>query len=183
MENLNSFIITLATVIIFISAMELILPDNSFKKYQSFVLGLIVLSVILTPIVSFFTDSENLGDKVKVAIENMENNAEAESSKNVSNNKDYVIKTLENNCERELSSKYKDKAFTVDVEGDIDFTNYKTSIESVIVKIRDKGEFEEIIVGNEKDLETRETVFSKEVKGFLSEQFKIEEQNIIIIEK
>lgn len=58
MEYLNNFVITLVATIIFMTAVEIIAPDNSMKKYIKFVLGLILISVMINPIIKFFTGGE-----------------------------------------------------------------------------------------------------------------------------
>ena len=58
METLKGIVTTLTTVLIFISAVELIAPKNKTKKYVSFVLGLILISVILNPIIKFISNGE-----------------------------------------------------------------------------------------------------------------------------
>lgn len=183
MESLNGFIITLATIIIFISAVELIFPDNSFKKYQSFVLGLIVLSVILTPIVKFFSSGEDIGQRVKSALEEIEQDSESENIYNGEKNGDYVITTLNNNCKKVLEEHFEDKDFTVNIDGEIDFTSYKTIIRLVTVNARNKGEFEPIIVGQNEIIEIKENDFTNEVKEYLGNELKIDKKLIRVIEK
>lgn len=46
MEALKKFVITLVTVLIFMSAVEMIAPSK-MKKYIKFVLGLILITIIL----------------------------------------------------------------------------------------------------------------------------------------
>ena len=58
MEYINNFVITLVATMIFMTAVEIISPDNSMKKYIKFVLGLILISVMINPIVKFFTGGE-----------------------------------------------------------------------------------------------------------------------------
>ena len=58
MKYINDFIVTLVIMMIFITAVEIIAPDNSMKKYIKFVLGLILISVMLNPIIYFFTKGE-----------------------------------------------------------------------------------------------------------------------------
>ena len=53
MEYLNNFIITLVATMIFMTSIEIIAPDNSMKKYIKFVLGLILISVMINPIINF----------------------------------------------------------------------------------------------------------------------------------
>ncbi|MFQ9617688.1 MAG: stage III sporulation protein AF, partial [Clostridium butyricum] len=55
LEKLKALVATLTTVLIFISAVEILAPDKKMKKYISFVLGLILISTILNPIVEFIT--------------------------------------------------------------------------------------------------------------------------------
>lgn len=183
MENLNSFIITLTTIIVFISAVELIFPDNSFKKYQSFVLGLIVLAVILTPIIKVLTSSENIGEQVKMALEEMERSTEGKESYKSERNSEYVLYSLKNNCEKFLREKYEDKDFKVEMDGEIDFKNYETTIKSVTVISRNKGTFEPIIVNPNEKIEIKETAFSNEIKKSLSNELKVNEDLINVIEK
>ena len=70
MEYIKSFIETLVTIIILFSAIELISPNNSMKKYIKFVLGLILIVVMLSPIIDFFTEGE---DKSVSTIKEYEN--------------------------------------------------------------------------------------------------------------
>ena len=58
MEELKEFVITLVTMLILMTAVELIAPDNNMKKYLKFVLGLIFIAIMLSPIISVFTKGE-----------------------------------------------------------------------------------------------------------------------------
>ena len=71
MEYLNNFVITLVATIIFMTAVEIIAPDNSMKKYIKFVLGLILISVMINPIIKFFTGGEQEVVKIIKNYENM----------------------------------------------------------------------------------------------------------------
>ena len=69
MEYLNNFIITLVATMIFMTAIEIIAPDNSMKKYIKFVLGLILIVVLLNPIVYLLTRGE---EEIKTTIKKYE---------------------------------------------------------------------------------------------------------------
>ena len=69
MELVNNFVVTLVTTLIFITAVEILGPDNSMKKYVKFVLGLILISVLLSPIIKFFSKGEGV---VTMAIDKYE---------------------------------------------------------------------------------------------------------------
>jgi stage III sporulation protein AF len=53
-EFLHNWITSIASIIIFISLMELILPSSSIKKYTRIVTGLIVMITILNPVFKLF---------------------------------------------------------------------------------------------------------------------------------
>ena len=46
MDIINKYIATLVATLVFMTAVELIAPDNSLKKYLKFVMGLILISVL-----------------------------------------------------------------------------------------------------------------------------------------
>ena len=48
-EGLKVWITSICTAIFFITAVEMILPDDSLKKYAKFVLGLILITVVISP--------------------------------------------------------------------------------------------------------------------------------------
>ena len=79
METLKEFVITLVTTMILITAVELIAPDNSMKKYLKFVLGLILIVVILNPILKFFNVGEN---ELKNSISSYEKNLKEKEADN-----------------------------------------------------------------------------------------------------
>ena len=60
MEEIKGFVITLVTMLILISAIELISPENSMKKYIKFVLGCILIAVMISPLINFLGDGEEL---------------------------------------------------------------------------------------------------------------------------
>ncbi len=50
-EIIKELVINAAVMIIFISVVEIIAPDNKMKKYVSFVLGIIFIAVLINPII------------------------------------------------------------------------------------------------------------------------------------
>ena len=66
-EWLRGFTITLCTTVFFITIVELILPDNSMKKYSRFVMGLILITVIINPIIKLYNNNFNFDNYVNAA--------------------------------------------------------------------------------------------------------------------
>lgn len=187
MEYINNFVITLVATIIFMTAVEIISPDNSMKKYIKFVLGLILISVMINPIVKFFTDGEQ---ELVSAIKNYESvfyeGTTNENEDSISKSQIESFKNnLNSNCDNLLKEKFLDKEFKSNVECEIDSDNMTYSIESLEVGVKDGGiklvdnikidinEENEQAVSNDGSVENEE-----EIKNYLSEVFKIPTEKI-----
>ena len=184
MEYINNFVITLVATIIFMTAVEIISPDNSMKKYIKFVLGLILISVMINPIVKFFTDGEQ---ELVSAIKNYESVFyEGTTNENEDSISKSQIESFKNsNCDNLLKEKFLDKEFKSNVECEIDSDNMTYSIESLEVGVKDGGiklvdnikidinEENEEAVSNDGSVENEE-----EIKNYLSEVFKIPTEKI-----
>ena len=109
MEYLNNFIITLVATMIFMTSIEIIAPDNSMKKYIKFVLGLILISVMINPIIKFFTGGEQevinrikrYEDMLNLGVTN-----EGESKEVIEKQKEAFKSNLNSNCDNLLKEKF-----------------------------------------------------------------------------
>lgn len=187
MEYINNFVITLVATMIFMTAVEIISPDNSMKKYIEFVLGLILISVMINPIVKFFTGGEQ---ELVNAIKNYESmfyeGITNENEDSISKSQIESFKNnLNSNCDNLLKEKFSDKEFKSNVECEIDLESMTYSIESLEVGVKDGGikivdsikidinEESEEAVSNDGAMENEE-----EIKNYLSEVFKIPTEKI-----
>lgn len=183
MEYLNNFIITLVATMIFMTSIEIIAPDNSMKKYIKFVLGLILISVMINPIIKFFTGGEQevinrikrYEDMLNLGVTN-----EGESKEVIEKQKEAFKSNLNSNCDNLLKEKFSDKDFKSDIKCNINLSDMTYSIDSLEVGVRENGirlvdkirinvndESEEAVSNNEK-IDNEE-----EMKNYLSELFKI----------
>ncbi|MBS6184396.1 MAG: stage III sporulation protein AF [Clostridium celatum] len=187
MEYINNFVITLVATMIFMTAVEIISPDNSMKKYIKFVLGLILISVMINPIVKFFTGGEQ---ELVNAIKNYEimfyEDTTNENEDSISKSQIESFKNnLNSNCNNLLKEKFSNKEFKSNVECEIDLESMTYSIESLEVGVKDGGikivdsikidinEESEEAVSNDGAVENEE-----EIKNYLSEVFKIPTEKI-----
>ena len=182
MEYLNNFIITLVATMIFMTSIEIIAPDNSMKKYIKFVLGLILISVMINPIIKFFTGGEQevinrikrYEDMLNLGVTN-----EGESKEVIEKQKEAFKSNLNSNCDNLLKEKFSDKNFKSDIKCNINLSDMTYSIDSLEVGVRENGirlvdkirinvndESEEAVSNNEK-IDNEE-----EIKNYLSELFK-----------
>lgn len=192
MNLIKNFVIILVTLLIFISAIEIIAPDNSMKKYVKFVLGLILTAVILSPILSIVLDGET---KLKDSIDKFQKQYSENEKKN-QHNEQNVLKiqeknfkeNLSKNCESMLKKQFKDLDFSCDIDCDIDIKDEKFLIKLVNVTIKDKNikkikKVEKVEINKEnKKEEKKENKNSefKEVVDFISKEFQIDENKINI---
>ena len=138
-ETLKNIVITLVTVLIFISAVELISPNNKMQKYIKFILGLILISTILNPILQFISNGEkSVADgiegyeqvfsksKDKIDLDNINSSKEIESKGD--NRKKAFVSNFNKNCDKLLVNQFKTKKFKSDVDCDINFTNITLTV-------------------------------------------------------
>ena len=190
METLKEFVITLVTTMILITAVELIAPDNSMKKYLKFVLGLILIVVILNPILKFFNVGEN---ELKNYISSYEKNLkekEADNDINVDSNKlreESFKNNFNKNCENMLKNEFKDMEFKCEVDCNIDFKGVKFDISSIKVYIKDKKvkkvvNVEKVEIDTSKESKKKENKNEeyKDVVNFLKSELEISESKINI---
>lgn len=190
METLKEFVITLVTTMILITAVELIAPDNSMKKYLKFVLGLILIVVILNPILKFFNVGEN---ELKNSISSYEKNLkekESDNDINVDSNKlreESFKNNFNKNCENMLKNEFKDMEFKCEVDCNVDFKGVKFNISSINVYIKDKKvkkivNVEKVEIDTSKESKKKENKNEeyKDVVNFLKSELEISESKINI---
>lgn len=190
METLKEFVITLVTTMILITAVELIAPDNSMKKYLKFVLGLILIVVILNPILKFFNVGEN---ELKNSISSYEKNLkekESDNDINVDSNKlreESFKNNFNKNCENMLKNEFKDMEFKCEADCNVDFKGVKFDISSINVYIKDKKvkkivNVEKVEIDTSKESKKKENKNEeyKDVVNFLKSELEISESKINI---
>lgn len=191
METLKNIVINLVTVLIFISAVELIAPDNKMKKYIKFVLGLILITAILNPILKFVSNGEkNVIDNIK----NYEEAFSSEENKINSDNSDTLIKddkeegrkkafvnNFNKNCDNLLKNKFKDEDFKSEVDCDIDFTNITFNVKKLKVGVVDNkiNKVEKIVINDSDNSNTQEANEQyKEIVNYISAELDIPKDKI-----
>ena len=173
MEYIKSFIETLVTIIILFSAIELISPNNSMKKYIKFVLGLILIVVMLNPIIDFFTEGE---DKIVSTIKEYEGilSTDTETSSDVAASnevEDVFIENLNKNSATELADKFPDYKFVCDIDCNIDLNNFSYDISHAKIsistnKIQEVEKIEKVEISN--DNKTNSQAYSDDEQKILS---------------
>lgn len=188
MELLNKFVITLVTTLIFMTAVELIAPDNSMKKYLKFVLGLILITVILNPILTIILNGEQ---ELKDVISGYEeeynvNRKDNESTENIIKIKEDSFKdNFNKNCESMLKQEFKDLEFKCNVDCVVDFNDNDFIINKLIIQIKDKKvkkveKIDKVDINSKKDKKDTVNKEYKDVVKFISKELNIDENKIDI---
>lgn len=189
MEEIKGFVITLVTMLILISAIELISPENSMKKYIKFVLGCILIAVMISPLINFLGDGEELlVNKIDSYLSMPKEDKEVSSSFEESQDtrSKAVLNNIEDNLNRLLKEQYSDSDFNVKIQGNIDMDNIEYSIDKIEVGVKDKGilNVEKIVINEEESTEVStnsENVKNKqEIIKFLKDTLKISEDKISV---
>ena len=188
MEYIKSFIETLVTIIILFSAIELISPNNSMKKYIKFVLGLILIVVMLNPIIDFFTEGE---DKIVSTIKEYEDilSTDTETSSDVAASnevEDVFIENLNKNSATELAEKFPDYKFVCDIDCNIDLNNFSYDISHAKIsistnKIQEVEKIEKVEISN--DNKTNSQAYSddeQKILSYVSNMLGVSEEKIEI---
>lgn len=184
MELINNFIVTLVTTLIFITAIELVAPDNSMKKYLKFVLGLMLIAVILNPIVNFFTKGQVFLDDLIDKYTNEVSKPTAASAGKESDKKIMEKSFKDNfnkNCVSMLSKEFPEYDFTSDLECKVDFGNTTFEITSLKIVAKEKGirKVEKIDLSKEKTNEEEDDT-QKRIKEYISEELEVDKDKIRI---
>lgn len=191
MEKIKALVATLTAVLIFISAVEILVPDKKMKKYISFVLGLILISTILNPIVEFITNGQK---SVLQGIENYESVFSMEQQKmntdgidsyessrdNEDAHKKAFVNNFNKNCSSMLKKKFDNMNFKSEVDCDVDFNNVKIDIKKLTIGIKDKNvrKVQKVEIGSEQTDTLREEY--KDVISYAASEFEIPEEKIEI---
>ena len=198
-EFLSSWAKNLGVVIVLVSIIEMILPNNKTKKYIKMVLGIYIIFNIISPLVK---------NKDKLNLENLNlNNYTSSTSASVdqtSMNKRIEI-LYENELEKDITTKLKEKGYELSeckVTAKIDenennkdetkISNIKIKVEKKVAKQQKENNVENKIVtgiqpttkvdiGQAKEKETKNSSkISKaeleDIKKFLIEEYEVNEK-------
>lgn len=183
MDILRTFVINLSVTIIFFTAIKLILPENSMKKYVKFVMGIILIAVMIQPILTIFNSSEKISAKIEKNIK-INNINSQESNNNINEGKKQAfLENLEKSCEALLKNENEGLQFKVKVNGDIDLEKVTVNIKEVKVWVDDSKTIKKIqkikIGSNEKEEPIKDSL-GQSIKSKLSKELGISKDKIII---
>ena len=144
MDQIEKFVLNLSSILVFMTAIEIIAPENSMKKYIKFVLGLILIAFMINPIVYFASNGENIITSKISEFQNDINKESAsvskESSKTSEKNilEDTFKKKFQDNLCNLLKEKFTNNNFTCSLIGKIDAYNNKFKVDRINIFVSEK---------------------------------------------
>lgn len=143
-EGLKDWIVNITIAVFFTTAVEMILPDNNMKKYAKFVLGLLLIVVIITPLIKVLDKNFDFYSYSNNAISYMDSNTTVRDLKkykdmNIVNTTENFKKNLEKECIINLEETYPENKYNADIEVIYDDKNGVFNINKVEIGVTDKG--------------------------------------------
>ena len=183
MESLKAWVINISSVVLFITAVEMILPDNSLKKYSKFVLGLILISVLINPVIKIFDKKFD----INVYSNNISKAMDEYKDKALKNTINTFQANLEGIIEEKIKENFSDVNPKINVKAEFDSKENKFNIKSIDIGIKDKKvqkvkKVQVNISGKEKEDKVLKDQLSIDIKEYLSKELKVP-KNIITIYK
>jgi stage III sporulation protein AF len=187
---LKGWITTIVTLIIFLTLAELILPENSMKKYSKFVIGAIVIINILMPVFKLFDKSFNLESSISLYEKKYEpilNNSEnAVSLQNrmqevtIDEFKEKLKENIEKDVYKNTGKKITVKRIDVNTQiGSDDFG----SIKYIELKKDDSSDIkpvEKVVIGNNNSNNLYENK-DKDIVNYITKSYRVSEENIVFV--
>ncbi|CAB1242961.1 stage III sporulation protein AF [Clostridium sp. MT-14] len=188
LQSLREWLISVCTAVFFIIAVEMILPDNSMKKYCKFVLGLILITVFINPIIKVFNRDFNINSYTEKAVEDFnkdfgtkESSSEFDKYKqeNISETIETFEANLQNSCEKNLEEKYPEGKYEIKVGAGYDEKNNMVYIKNINVKIKNGNveKIKKVEIGGETasvdNLNSENSQKASEIKTYLSQELSV----------
>ena len=193
-EFLSSWAQGIIVAVIIATLIEMILPNNSSKKYVKVVIGMYILFTIVSPIIKKLGGKDiNLNtiniEKYEQQISKSDNTI---SRKFEDNNTRSIKDIYVSNLKADISAKLKEKGYEIDtsdiqIKEDENYTIEKITLKLIKMEQKQEKNNEIVIntveIGNtisQKDSKTLSDDEEQEVKDYISETYGIDKKNINI---
>ncbi|NEZ46308.1 stage III sporulation protein AF [Clostridium niameyense] len=183
---IKNWITNICVAVLFITAIEMILPNNSIKKYAKFVLGLILMMVILNPIIKLFHNDYDMAmyaQKASHSLEKIDYQKDFEDYKKKNNEetlKNFKM-NLNNETKKKLEQKFPKNKYKVDTKVDYNYEKNTIEIKSMKIGVKD-SKVEKVkkvnISKNIKDGQEKECKGEEKIKDFIIKEFEISSNKI-----
>lgn len=187
-SGLKEWVMSICTAIFFITAVEMIMPNNSMKKYSKFVLGLILITVVLNPIIKIFDKNFNINGYVNEATKYFEekqfqDDYDKYKNSSINNTVEVFSDNLENLCVNKLEEKFPRDSYEVSAQVSYDTEKEKFIISEVRVGVNEGNirKVKKIKIKDSKEVSSKELIDdskSKSITEYLNTVLNIPKDKI-----
>lgn len=191
MEILKQWIMSIVCVVIFVTILEIILPEGSIKKYVKFATGLLIMVIVISPIIKLFNSDANLSEQIDFysnSISSYENVDVAKAQKDFKEKtKQTFIEGLKESMEKQIKNETgKNYEITNIVlkesKSDFEFGE----ISSVEIKSSNKNNkvvsVSKVQIGNENKEKKKEVILDNDVLKVLEKDFNLKTDQIKFVD-
>ena len=190
-DLLKVWVTNITVAIFFITAVEMILPDNNMKKYAKFVMGLMLIVVIINPIIKIFDKDFDLNSYSSKATSYMEGSTQVSDMKkyketNIVNTTENFKENLQKECITNLEGTYPENKYNANVDVVYDSKKGVFNINNVKIEVVDSGvqRVENIKIDTKSVDASNKNVLTntqgKQIKKLLSSKLKISDDVITV---
>lgn len=198
MHYLTEFATSLIVFSLVATTLEMLIPNSNFKKYVQFVIGLILIVLIFSPISKLlktdFSDDvlKNISNFETASLDTIASEVETQKNEIFEANKEYILSefstALMQTANEELVQKFNYSIVELQVElidenSEVDYENIK----EINVRITTNESSESVLpvkkvrIGEEvKEVTKQETRDLREVQKFLIKTWELEESDIAV---
>lgn len=163
----------------------MVLPSNNLKKYSKFVLGLILITVLMNPILKIFDKNFDINTYLQTASSSIESKSNTTNLKkykdeSLKNTLDVFKTNLQTSINQKLKEKYSDKQFKAQVSAVFDDQTDNFTVSAVKVGVMDGtvAKIQKIVIGQNSELVSSEAnatdATSVSIKQFLGSQLSLD---------
>ena len=198
-DFIRTWIIDIVNMFIFISIIELVLPNGNMKKYINMIVGLLIIFTIINPFIKLFNIDLNL-DKAVFNQISQQDIAINENKEFLLNQEKQVAMLYEEKIRREIielvevNTTFKISEMNIDINTDEDNYGNIALLELVIEEkqeiIEDKNkivikEVKPVIIGEKsvRKKDYKEFDNDEEIKELISQKYNLEKENILVFIK
>lgn len=120
MGYLKEWIISVVTTVIFITIIELILPEGSIKKYVKLATGLLIMVAVLSPIFKILSDNISLNERISSYTSYISSYNQVDTKKAneefKKKTRDTLIASLKENIPKEIKNKTGKEYVVIDLK-------------------------------------------------------------------
>lgn len=199
MDLLKAWITNIILFILLVTVVDLLLPNSTIKKYTKIVLGLLLITIILNPILRWVTtDYEKvLADFPQMNKSNevqINNSIEIKKREIQASNRAYILKQmavqLEKDVEEEMVDKFGLKIVEMKLEEDQKSQQtFPANVQKVIVRLADHKQpdgkvveaVSKIEINANKPPSSSQSEVQQNIATFLAEKWNIEKNTIEVL--